>query len=145
MGFLKRLLHMVVVSAREIGKLRSYLDSLRNAVLTEISWEGRYSRSGATYYVRRVHAVLKTSKYEHELHCHVVDNRLFCDWRVNGVDVGTLEIEPTDDLYDTFLHVVDWALRTEITGENRVEFRERPTVEYEAVAYTPGSIWRVIR
>jgi len=125
---LKRLLNLAVVSAREPREVDRYLPSLEAATITEVEWDGEFSRSGATYYVKKVRTVLRTGKHEHVLRCWSIGRKLFCDWIVDGIDVGTVELEPSDRLYNELRNIIEFAMRMNVIDEGHIALAERPTV-----------------
>ena len=121
----------IINASASLPAIESLMLSLDSARLTELEWSGRYSRSGATYYVKRFRATLVTSKHTHELSCFVRNATLFCDWNVDGRYVATIEIKPLTELWNKLIEALDLAIRMEKEEENRVILREHPLVELE--------------
>ena len=129
-GLLQRLLNLVVHARESPERALSLADSLEAARLEYIEWRGRYSRTGATFFLQGLRARLRTSKYEHELDCRAIEpHTLMCTWTVNGREVGTIEITPEDSVYRELVEAVEFALRSERVEENALEMRDRPIVE----------------
>lgn len=108
----------------EVGpeKLSTYITSLESATVYEIEPRCRPSKSGATLWCDGFRAVLRTNKHEHELDCSIVVNEVygkavFCSWKVDGKEVGTILFRPDEPLIERIKTIIETVSRVGQVGE----------------------------
>lgn len=128
LSFLKSL---VLERAAE-PKAFSLVPSLAGAKITRVSWDGRYSRTGRTFFVRKIDIDLRTGKYDHKLSCWSGAGVWFCDWYADSKYMGIIEIKDTEYPIRKALDLISFALTTEME-DNEVVVRRRIAVEPERI------------
>jgi len=134
---------LVVRSASGGKYIHGLLRSLHEATLTELEYNGRYSRSGASFYLDSFKAKYWTNKHVHEIDCKKIRQGIpvegeegtweislsyMCEWDVDGEYQGVLELEIGNDILKEVKDVLSAALRIEKTEDNRILLSNRPAV-----------------
>jgi len=126
MGLLKLLRELVF---ERVGSERAFtlLPSLETSRITRVKWVGRYSRSGSTYFVKKLDIELETGKHTHKLSCWSSGGVWFCDWYADNEHMGVVEIRSYEKPVKDALNIIKFALTSE-TIDNEVELKKKPEV-----------------
>jgi len=116
-----------IIKSRITGeKILGLLRSLEDSKITGVKWEGRYSRSRNTYWLRKVKVELESGKHKHVLECYPSVSGFFCSWFADGEEIGVLEIDEDEYLGRKILDVLSFAVRLEDVDLYEQEIKLRP-------------------